>query len=57
LLKIVTEVAKDKLDSVANRLNVSYNELIQGIIQHDAYHLGQAMIAKKLVAPENGIIA
>ncbi len=57
LLKVVTEVADDKLDTVANSFNVTYSELIQGIIQHDAYHLGQAMIAKTLVAPANGIIA
>ena len=50
LLKVVTEVADDKLDIVANSFNVTYSELIQGIIHHDAYHLGQAMIAKKLVA-------
>jgi uncharacterized damage-inducible protein DinB len=56
LLKAVAEVTEDKLDAIEPGFNVTYNELIQGII-HDAYHLGQAMIAKKLIAPKHGIIA
>ena len=29
----------------------SYNDLIQGIIDHDIYHLGQIGLVKKMVAP------
>jgi len=55
LLKVVSEFVEHKLDRVEPGLNVTYHELIQGIIQHDAYHLGQAMIAMKLIAPGNRI--
>lgn len=52
-----SEACDGKLDAPARDFNATNYELIQGVFQHDAYHLGQAMIVKKIVAPEGRIIA
>ena len=49
LVKAVSGVVDDKLETVDERFKATYYELIQGVIQHDAYHLGQAIIVKKKI--------
>ena len=52
-----SEACDGKLDAPARDFDATNYELIQGILQHDAYHLGQAVIVKKVVAPEARVIA
>jgi uncharacterized damage-inducible protein DinB len=53
---VVSKVCDGKLDALDQSFRATYYELIQGTVQHDAYHLGQAMIVKKIVASAGRII-
>jgi uncharacterized damage-inducible protein DinB len=56
LVGVVSKVCDGKLDAFDQNFKATYYELIQGVVQHDAYHLGQAMIVKKIVASAGRII-
>lgn len=55
-LVAVSEVCHGKLDALDQSFDATHYELIQGIVQHDAYYLGQATIVKKIVASEEHTI-
>lgn len=49
LLDYISEITSDKLDeSVPNR-DYRFRDLIEGVIQHDIYHLGQIVLIHKYV--------
>ena len=54
-MNLVAEIDDEGFDLLVESFPATNYELIQGIIQHDAYHLGQAMIVKKIVAPDSQI--
>lgn len=56
LMTVVSDLAEKRFEEMEESLKATNYEMIQGIIQHDAYHLGQAMIVKKVVAAEGRII-
>ena len=50
LVKLLKQMTDEKLsDPVAER-NYNYRSLINGIIQHDIYHLGQIAYIKKMLS-------
>ena len=56
LMAVVSALEEGSFEEMEETFKATNYELIQGIIQHDAYHLGQAMIVKKVLAAESHII-
>jgi uncharacterized damage-inducible protein DinB len=50
LLFYLSQESQLSLDELPNDQSYSRWELIQGILQHDVYHLGQIVLIKKLIA-------
>lgn len=48
-IKFLKSFKKSKLEEVYEPNGMSYYEHIQGILQHDVYHLGQIVMLTKLV--------
>lgn len=48
-IKFLKNFKKSKLEEVYEPNGMSYYEHIQGILQHDVYHLGQIVMLTKLV--------
>lgn len=55
-MDVAWEACDGRLDAPVPGFDATHYGLIQGIVQHDAYHLGQAMVVKKVVAPAGRII-
>ena len=53
LLSYLSERKDTDLDENPLRGQYSRYELIEGILQHDVYHLGQVVLIKKLIADKN----
>ncbi len=49
LVKLVKAMSDKKLNTEQGKYKVTFRNFIHGIIQHDAYHLGQIVILKKFV--------
>lgn len=47
LLNFFEHAADKEYDKIYPVSNMSYRDLIHGIIQHDAYHLGQVVMLSK----------
>ncbi len=50
LLLYLSQQSRLSMDELLNGGSYSRWELIQGILQHDVYHLGQIVLIKKLIA-------
>lgn len=48
-LQLLTEFQESDLEKIYPPNQMTYYEHIQGILQHDAYHLGQIVLLSKLV--------
>lgn len=46
-LQFLDDLKPEQLETLYPRNNMTYYEHIQGILQHDAYHLGQIVLLKK----------
>jgi uncharacterized damage-inducible protein DinB len=49
-IEYLKDVQNEDLEKLYPENNMSYYEHIQGIIQHDAYHLGQIVLLSKLLS-------
>lgn len=47
LLSYITEITSNKLNEVVANRNYRYRDLIEGVIQHDLYHVGQIVLIHK----------
>jgi uncharacterized damage-inducible protein DinB len=49
LINIISEKASEILDDKVDGRNYNFRLLLNGIVQHDIYHIGQISIIRKLV--------
>ena len=53
LRNCIHTIKDEQLDMPSPKEGQNYYQLIQGCLQHDAYHLGQIVLIKKLLTSEN----